>query len=334
MSTEIPKEIPKEVGNLTYDSLTAKSFIVVGDRNTYDAIIKEMGGVWNPRTKPHAGWCVNKIHEPALKKLIDRVNKRDDDHMSTLLSTSQQGIPLETATRKNKKNKDKEPKPKKIHVRKNKKDKTEVKTEVKNDIDENLFTPHFDEKIDKGREVDNVEKPDEEVENVNVNNGEVENVNVDMTRQDEEKTDEEVDVDMTRQDEEKTDEEDREKTEDEDREDEDRDDEEKTDEEDRDEEKTEDEDRDDEEKTEDNSKLEIQKAGESANKKIGNPEETLLRQRTNRFINEYVNSDDEIDPDESKIMLNRFKSYFEYYKTYSRSPEKFVSSVKSVGKPL
>ena len=67
----------------------------------------------------------------------------------------------------------------------------------------------------------------------------------------------------------------------------------------------------------------LEKPGTDFDKRIGNPEEKLLVQRRNKFISEYVNSDDEIDEDESKILLERFKNYFAYYKTYARSPEKF-----------
>ena len=84
----------------------------------------------------------------------------------------------------------------------------------------------------------------------------------------------------------------------------------------------------DREKSDDESESEednipIEKLDVDFDKRIGNPEEKLLVQRRNKFITDYVNSDDEIDGDESKIMLARFKNYFAYYKTYARSPEKF-----------
>src|SRR3990167_4314323 len=61
--------------NLTYEVYNKNSFVVHGDRSKYDALLKTVGGRWNPRlTKCNPGWTVPLHREPELKKLVENIN--------------------------------------------------------------------------------------------------------------------------------------------------------------------------------------------------------------------------------------------------------------------
>lgn len=55
---------------LRYETYTAKSLAVFGDRDRYDSIMKTIGARWNDKMRCGAGWMLNREHEDKLKQLI------------------------------------------------------------------------------------------------------------------------------------------------------------------------------------------------------------------------------------------------------------------------
>ena len=301
----------KEDAPLHYRVLSEKSFAVFGDREKYEKEIKNIGGTWNPRIKPAGGWFINKKNKLSLDTLIQNMTS---DVPSDMLALSQQGIPLKSGI--------KDEKPKNANP-----DVGLVKTHL-NSINKKKIYETLEEKKEIGtssRELTQSfdQKPHEDDEDPT-------KTDKDPTKTDEDPTKTDKDPDKTDEDDEKTDEDPEKTDEDDEKTDEDP---EKTDE---DPDKTdEDPDKTDEypEKTDEDVTMPVEKLGAAFDKRIGNPEQKLIVQRRNKFITDYVNSDDEIDDEESKIMLARFKNYFEYYKTYARSPEKFdTAKTKSARK--
>ena len=310
MSNQDSKE---DYSELRYDNLTERSFVIFGDREKYEAAVRDIGGKWNPRVKPAGGWVLNKTKKRAIDSLIrdlkaDPTADPPADDPTDILSQSQKGIPLQS----------KSPVDSKSHL-----DSTYIKKKYKTKKEK--LKEYENSQTDSGKSAANSDKKQEFTQNsenshtdsgktaVNSDKKQEFTQDPEKTEEDPEKTDEESE--KTEEDPEKTDEESSDPDEDP----------EKTDEESSDpDEESEDPDE-DPEKTdeEEDDTLSIEKQDLEFDKRIGNPEEKLLVQRRNKFITDYVNSDDEIDAEESKIMLNRFKNYFTYYKTYARSPEKF-----------
>lgn len=58
-------------------------------------------------------------------------------------------------------------------------------------------------------------------------------------------------------------------------------------------------------------------------RRIINPSEKLHKKSKETFINKYVNSDDEVDPEESKRILEKYQKLFQFFKSFSEKPEKF-----------
>ena len=322
----------KEDAPLHYRVLSEKSFAVFGDREKYEKEIKNIGGTWNPRIKPAGGWFINKKNKLSLDTLIQNMTS---DVPSDMLALSQQGIPLKSGI--------KDEKPKNANP-----DVGLVKTHL-NSINKKKIYETLEEKKEIGtssRELTQSfdQKPHEDDEDPTKTDKDPEKTDEDPTKTDKDPTKTDEDPTKTDKDPDKTDEDDEKTDEDPEKTDED---DEKTDEDpektDEDPDKTdEDPDKTDEypektdeypEKTDEDVTMPVEKLGAAFDKRIGNPEQKLIVQRRNKFITDYVNSDDEIDDEESKIMLARFKNYFEYYKTYARSPEKFdTAKTKSARK--
>jgi hypothetical protein len=58
-------------------------------------------------------------------------------------------------------------------------------------------------------------------------------------------------------------------------------------------------------------------------RKIVNPNEKLHKKSKETFINQYVNSDDEVDPEESRKILEKYQKLFQFFKSFSEKPERF-----------
>ena len=58
-------------------------------------------------------------------------------------------------------------------------------------------------------------------------------------------------------------------------------------------------------------------------RRVKNPNHNITKKSREKFINNYVNSDDDIDEEESRDMLEKYQNLFLYFKTYSEKPEKF-----------
>ena len=65
--------------DLVYEKYTAKSLVVRGDRETYNKLIIQLGGTWNPRLKKNGvitpGWLVPISYEDKIQKLIKSTKK-------------------------------------------------------------------------------------------------------------------------------------------------------------------------------------------------------------------------------------------------------------------
>jgi hypothetical protein len=58
-------------------------------------------------------------------------------------------------------------------------------------------------------------------------------------------------------------------------------------------------------------------------RRVKNPRDKISKKSREKFITNYVNSDDDIDEDESRDMLEKYQKLFMYFKTYAEKPEKF-----------
>ena len=58
-------------------------------------------------------------------------------------------------------------------------------------------------------------------------------------------------------------------------------------------------------------------------RKIVNPNEKLHKKSKETFINQYVNSDDEVDPEESRKILEKYQKLFQFFKSFSEKPDQF-----------
>ena len=56
---------------------------------------------------------------------------------------------------------------------------------------------------------------------------------------------------------------------------------------------------------------------------VKNPSETISKKSKEKFINNYINSDDDVDENESRDMLEKYQKLYMYFKTYAQKPEKF-----------
>ena len=62
---------------------------------------------------------------------------------------------------------------------------------------------------------------------------------------------------------------------------------------------------------------------EDEHKKIRNPKEKISSRSKDIFIDKYVNSDDEVDPEESKKIMQKYQKLFTYFKAFAEKPENF-----------
>lgn len=61
--------------DLHYEKYNNKSLAVRGNKAMYHDLINGIGGRWNPRMKDEPGWLLTIDKEPALKKLIDSLQR-------------------------------------------------------------------------------------------------------------------------------------------------------------------------------------------------------------------------------------------------------------------
>ena len=71
------------------------------------------------------------------------------------------------------------------------------------------------------------------------------------------------------------------------------------------------------------SESESESEEETNNRRIMNPHDKLSKKSKETFISKYVNSDDEVDPDESRKILEKYQKLFTFFRSFSERPEKF-----------
>lgn len=74
--------------DLSYEKYTAKSLVVRGDKETYNAIITKLGGTWNSRLKKGGpGWLVPITNEHKIQKLLKTKEKEiKDEQLSDIVT--------------------------------------------------------------------------------------------------------------------------------------------------------------------------------------------------------------------------------------------------------
>lgn len=86
------------MSELVWQGYNKQSLVVIGDRQKYGQLIKNIGGRWNSRLKNfQPGWTVPRDKEAELKKLINEINN------PAPVEKSEEPVLTETKSRKNQK---------------------------------------------------------------------------------------------------------------------------------------------------------------------------------------------------------------------------------------
>ena len=314
---------------LRYENFTAKSLAIFGDRELYDNILKDIGGKWNPRMKPQPGWYIDKSQEDKLKKLIVEINGTSSKLPEEVVKVNPVVKEKRKYTKKVKdlpvlseipESKVDVVKPKNVDVVKPKKSevvvveskpkKSEVvvveskpkKSESKSVLDEDLGDSkkeeaHDEEAHDEDEDSEDEDSEDEDSEDEDLGDSKKEEAH------DEDSNKSEANID----------DEDSNKSEAKDEHD-------KT-------ENTEDVETNsllvNNEKMREQVVISEQIENTLEKRRVKNPNHNITKKSREKFINNYVNSDDDIDEEESRDMLEKYQNLFLYFKTYSEKPEKF-----------
>ena len=329
---------------LRYENFTAKSLAIFGDRELYDNILKDIGGKWNPRMKPQPGWYIDKSQEDKLKKLISGLGIEIEPTKVVEVA------PVKEKRKYTQKVKDLpeivavvEPEPiKKVIVEPIVKKEPKKKVVEPVAIEEKpveIVEPIVVKKEPKKKVVEPIvvkKESEDEIVNTKSLDVESEDNNVESTEEDVGSSDEDESLQESEEDADSSDEdeslqeseEDVQSTEDEPKEKE---------QESENVSNTAESPQDDESKSENDQdvSLNFNKIEEDPRKKqqVKNPSETISKKSKEKFIKNYIISDDDVDENESRDMLEKYQKLYMYFKTYAQKPEKFdENEVKKLNK--
>lgn len=286
---------------LRYENYTAKSLAVFGDRDRYDGIMKTIGARWNDKMRCGAGWMLNREHEDKLKQLIASLGQPDGSEPVSLndetklkgkkgKKKSKADVILTEVTsgkRGKKGNVDTIPQP--VVIEPQPVVKRKYTKKVKGTVPEPVPEPQDDPPLMPEHE------PEHEHEPVVAS----ESISSDILSEDkaEEVSDSISESGSTS-----------------------------------DVSDYEGEDQDDDSQSYVSSESEYDpRAVKHTNhhdekidhRKIVNPNEKLHKKSKETFINQYVNSDDEVDPEESRKILEKYQKLFQFFKSFSEKPDRF-----------
>ena len=271
---------------LRYENYTAKSLAVFGDRDRYDGIMKTIGARWNDKMRCGAGWMLNREHEDKLKQLIASLGQPEGSEPVSLNDeTKLKGKKGKKKTQADvvQGNVDTIPQP--VAVEPQPVVKRKYTKKVKGTVPEAV--PELQPVLPL--------MPEHEPEPVVAS----ESISSDISSEDkaDEVSDSISDSDSTS-----------------------------------DVSDYEGEDQDDDSQSYVSSESEYDpRAAKHTNhhdekidhRKIVNPNEKLHKKSKETFINQYVNSDDEVDPEESRKILEKYQKLFQFFKSFSEKPDRF-----------
>jgi hypothetical protein len=280
---------------LRYENYTAKSLAVFGDRDRYDGIMKTIGARWNDKMRCGAGWMLNREHEDKLKQLIASLGQPDGSEPVSLTKLkgkkgkkkTQQLVPTDVTTGKRGKKGNVDIIPQPITVEPQPVVKRKYTKKVKGTVPEVVSEPVPEQQ----------DEPPHEQEHEPIIAPE--SISSDISSEDkaEEVSDSISDSNSTS-----------------------------------DVSDYEGEDQDDDSQSYASSESEYDpRAAKHTNhhdekidhRKIVNPNEKLHKKSKETFINQYVNSDDEVDPEESRKILEKYQKLFQFFKSFSEKPDRF-----------
>jgi hypothetical protein len=285
---------------LRYENYTAKSLAVFGDRDRYDGIMKTIGARWNDKMRCGAGWMLNREHEDKLKQLIASLGQTEGSEPVSLTKLNGkkgkkktqahavQLVPAEVTTGKRGKkgNVDIIPQPVSVEpqpVVKRKYTK-KVKGPVSEAVPEVVPEPQHEPPLMPTHEPVIAPEPISSEDKAE----EVSDNISESSSSDSNSTSDVSDYEG--------------------------------------------EDQDDDSQSYVSSESEYDpRATKHTNqhdekidhRKIVNPNEKLHKKSKETFINQYVNSDDEVDPAESQKILENYQKLFQFFKSFSEKPDRF-----------
>ena len=294
---------------LRYENYTAKSLAVFGDRDRYDGIMKTIGARWNDKMRCGAGWMLNREHEDKLKQLIASLGQPEGSEPVSLndetklkgkkgKKTQADVVPTEVTSGKRGKKGNVyiipqpvavEPQP--IAVEPQPVVKRKYTKKVKGTVSEVLPDPQNEPPLMPEHEHEPVIAP-EPISSDILSEDKAEEVSDSISDSDS-SSDSDISSDVS---------------------------------------DYEGEDQDDDSQSYVSSESEYDpRAAKHTNhhdekidhRKIVNPNEKLHKKSKDTFINQYVNSDDEVDPEESRKILEKYQKLFQFFKSFSEKPDRF-----------
>jgi hypothetical protein len=284
---------------LRYENYTAKSLAVFGDRDRYDGIMKTIGARWNDKMRCGAGWMLNREHEDKLKQLIASLGQPEGSEPVSLTKLkgkkgnkkTQQLVPTEVTTGKRGKKGNVDIIPQPIAVepqpvvkrKYTKKVKGTVPEVVSEVVSEAVSEPQYEPPLMPEHEPVIAPEP--------ISEDKAEEVSDSISESGSSDSNSTSDVSDY-----------------------------------------EGEDQEDDSQSYVSSESEYDpRAAKHTNhhdekidhRKIVNPNEKLHKKSKETFINQYVNSDDEVDPEESRKILEKYQKLFHFFKSFSEKPDRF-----------
>jgi hypothetical protein len=286
---------------LRYENYTAKSLAVFGDRDRYDGIMKTIGARWNDKMRCGAGWMLNREHEDKLKQLIASLGQTEGSEPVSLTKlkgkkgnkkTQADVVPTEVTTGKRGKKGNVDTIPQPVAVEPQPVVKRKYTKKVKGTVPEVVSEPQDDPPL----------MPDHEQEHEPIIAPE--SISSDISSEDKaEEVSDNISESSISDSNSTSDVSDYEG-----------------------------EDQDDDSQSYVSSESEYDpRAAKHTNhhdekidhRKIVNPNEKLHKKSKETFINQYVNSDDEVDPEESRKILEKYQKLFQFFKSFSEKPDRF-----------
>jgi hypothetical protein len=281
---------------LRYENYTAKSLAVFGDRDRYDGIMKTIGARWNDKMRCGAGWMLNREHEDKLKQLIASLGQTEGSEPVSLTKLkgkkgkkkTQQLVPTEVTTGKRGKKGNVDIIPQPITVEPQPVVKRKYTKKVKGTVPEVVSEPVPEHQDEPQQEHEPIIAP----ESISISSEDkAEEVSDNISESSISDSNSTSDVSDY-----------------------------------------EGEDQDDDSQSYVSSESEYDPRGAKHtnhhdekidHRKIVNPNEKLHKKSKETFINQYVNSDDEVDPEESRKILEKYQKLFQFFKSFSEKPDRF-----------
>ena len=285
---------------LRYENYTAKSLAVFGDRDRYDGIMKTIGARWNDKMRCGAGWMLNREHEDKLKQLIGSLGQPDGSEPVSLTKLkgkkgkktqahAVQLVPTEVTTGKHSKKGNVDIIPQPVVKRKYTK---KVKGTVSEAVPEAVSEPQDEPPLMPEQEQEREQEHEPVIAPEPISSEDkAEEVSDNISESSISDSNSTSDVSDY-----------------------------------------EGEDQDDDSQSYVSSESEYDpRAAKHTNhhdekidhRKIVNPNEKLHKKSKETFINQYVNSDDEVDPEESRKILEKYQKLFQFFKSFSEKPDRF-----------